>query len=142
MGASPDVRRAVLLGAGMGLGLACLEAVSTRGWWGGLAALVSLVPVAVALALGGPLAAALAGGVAMTAVGVVRGGPAMLLVALKYVLPGATLGLGLVRRWPIARDDPPDRRREPRGCRRPALGPDAGGHGPVRVPRAPGRRST
>jgi uncharacterized protein YybS (DUF2232 family) len=100
--ASPDVRRAILVGAGMGLGLACLEAVSTRGWWGGLAALVSLVPIAMAMALGGPLAAALAGGVAMTAVGVVRGGPAMLLVALKYILPSATLGLGLVRRWPIA----------------------------------------
>jgi uncharacterized protein YybS (DUF2232 family) len=100
--ASPDVRRAILVGAGMGLGLACLEAVSTRGWWGGLAALVSLVPIAMAMALGGPLAAALAGGVAMTAVGVVRGGPAMLLVALKYILPSATLGLGLGRRWPIA----------------------------------------
>jgi hypothetical protein len=86
----------------MGLGLACLEAVSTRGWWGGLTVLVSLVPMAVAMALGGPLAAALAGGLAMTAVGAVRGGPAMLVVGLKYVLPGATLGVGLVRRWPIA----------------------------------------
>ena len=52
MGASPETRRAVLLGAGMGLGLACLEAVSSRGWWGGVAAIVSLVPVAVALVLG------------------------------------------------------------------------------------------
>jgi hypothetical protein len=58
--------------------------------------------MAVALALGGPLAAAFAGGLAMTAVGVMRGGPAMLVVGLKYVLPGATLGVGLVRRWPIA----------------------------------------
>jgi uncharacterized protein YybS (DUF2232 family) len=102
VGASPDARRAILMGAGMGLGLACLEAVSTRGWWGGPAAFIGLVPVAAALALGGPLAAALAGGLAMTAVGVVRGGPAMLLVALGSVLPGATLGVGLVRRWPIA----------------------------------------
>jgi uncharacterized protein YybS (DUF2232 family) len=86
----------------MGVGLACLEAVSARGWWGGLTALVSLVPVAIALALGGPLAAGLAGALAMTAVGVVRGGPAMLVVGLKYVLPGATLGLGLTRRLPVA----------------------------------------
>ena len=70
VGASPDTRRAVLLGAGLGLGLAGLEVVSSWGWWGGLAAIaVGLVPVAVALALGGPLAAALAGGVAMAAVG-------------------------------------------------------------------------
>ena len=103
MGASPDTRRAVLLGAGLGLGLAGLEVVSSWGWWGGLAAIaVGLVPVALALALGGPLAAALAGGVAMTAVGVVRGGPAMLIVGLKYALPGAALGLGLVRRLPVA----------------------------------------
>ena len=103
MGASPDTRRAVLLGAGLGLGLAGLEVVSAWGWWGGLAAIaVGLVPVAVALALGGPLAAALAGGVAMTAVGVTRGGPAMLIVGLKYALPGAALGLGLVRRLPVA----------------------------------------
>jgi uncharacterized protein YybS (DUF2232 family) len=63
---------------------------------------VGLIPVAAALALGGPLAAALAGGVAMTAVGMVRGGPAMLIVGLKYALPGAALGLGLVRRLPVA----------------------------------------
>jgi uncharacterized protein YybS (DUF2232 family) len=103
VGASPDTRRAVLLGAGLGLGLASLEVVSSWGWWGGLAAIaVGLVPVALALALGGPLAAALAGCVAMTAVGVVRGGPAMLIVGLKYALPGAALGLGLVRRLPVA----------------------------------------
>lgn len=102
MGVSPETRRAVLLGTGMGLGLACLEVASSRGWWGGLTALVSLVPVAVALALGGPMAAGLAGAVAMAAVGGLRGGPAMLLVALKYVLPGATLGLGLAGRQPIA----------------------------------------
>jgi uncharacterized protein YybS (DUF2232 family) len=101
VGASPETRRAVLLGAGMGLGLACLELASSRGWWGGLTAIVSLVPVAVALALGGPLAAVLAGGVAMTAVGVVRGVPAMLVVGLRGVLPGVMLGLGLVRGLPV-----------------------------------------
>jgi uncharacterized protein YybS (DUF2232 family) len=103
VGASPDTRRAVLLGVGLGLGLAGLEVVSAWGWWGGLAAIaVGLVPVALALALGGPLAAALAAGVAMTAVGAVRGSPAMLIVGLKYALPGAALGLGLVRRLPVA----------------------------------------
>ncbi|HEU5324204.1 MAG TPA: hypothetical protein VFX28_25610, partial [Methylomirabilota bacterium] len=101
MGASPDTRRAVLLGASMGLGLACLEVASSRGWWGGVTAIVSLVPVAVALALGGPLAAALAGGLAMTAVGVARGGPGMLVVGLRCVLPGAMLGLGLARSLPV-----------------------------------------
>jgi hypothetical protein len=86
----------------MGLGLACLEAVSARGWWGGLTALVSLVPVAVALALGGPVAATVAGGLAMIAIGAVRGGAAMLVVGLRCVLPGATLGLALVRGLPVA----------------------------------------
>lgn len=99
MGASPNTRRLVLVGAG--LGLALLEAATPRGWWGGVAALVSLVPVALALALGGPWAAGLAAAVALLAVGVVRGGPAALVVALKYVLPGAALGLALGRRLPV-----------------------------------------
>ena len=103
MGASPDARRAVLLGAGLGLGLAGLEVVSAWGWWGGLAAIATgLIPVAIALALGGPVAAAVAGGVAMLAMATLRGGPALLVVALKYVLPGAALGLGLVRHLPVA----------------------------------------
>jgi uncharacterized protein YybS (DUF2232 family) len=102
VGASPDTRRAILLGAGMGLGVACLEAVSPRGLWGGLTGFVNLVPVAVALVLGGPLAATVAAVLGMTAIGAFRGGLAMLLVGLKYALPGATLGFGLVRRWPIA----------------------------------------
>jgi uncharacterized protein YybS (DUF2232 family) len=103
MGASPDARRAVLLGAGLGLGLAGLEVVSAWGWWGGLAAIATgLIPLAIALALGGPVAAAVAGGVAMLAMATLRGGPALLVVALKYVLPGAALGLGLVRHLPVA----------------------------------------
>ena len=103
MGPSPDARRAVLLGAGLGLGLAGLEVASSWGWWGGLAAIAAgLVPVAVALALGGHVAAAVAGGVAMLAVAALRGGPAFLVVGLKYVLPGAALGLGLVWRLPVA----------------------------------------
>src|SRR5262245_3970840 len=86
----------------MVLGLASLELASSRGWWGGLTALVSLVPMAVALVLHGSLAAGLTAAVAMAAVGLLRGGPALLVVGLKYVLPGAALGLGLARRLPIA----------------------------------------
>src|SRR5262245_16568428 len=54
------------------------------------------------MALGGHAAAVLASGVAMMAVGAVRGGPAMLVVGLKHVLPGAALGFGLVRGLPVA----------------------------------------
>jgi uncharacterized protein YybS (DUF2232 family) len=87
----------------LGLGLAGLDVVSAWGWPGGLLGIaVGLIPVAVAMTLGGPLAAALAGGVAMAALGILDGGPAMLVVGLKYVLPGAVLGVGLARRLPVA----------------------------------------
>lgn len=103
MGASPDARRAVLLGAGCGLGLASVELLSSWGWWGGVVVIaLGLVPVALALAVGGPVAAALASAVAMAAIGTLRGWPAMLVMALKYVLPGAALGFGIVRRLPVA----------------------------------------
>jgi uncharacterized protein YybS (DUF2232 family) len=103
VGASPDARRAVLLGAGWGLGLASLEMASSWGWWGAVAGIVlGLVPVALALVIGGPIAATVAGGVAMAAIGLARGGPAMLVLGLKYALPGAALGTGLVRRLPVA----------------------------------------
>jgi uncharacterized protein YybS (DUF2232 family) len=101
MGASPEARR-VLLGAGLGLGLALLDAAAPRGWWGGLTAMVSLVPVAVALVLGGPPAALAATAVALVSTGVARGPSGALLVALKYVVPGAVLGMGLARRSLIA----------------------------------------
>ena len=42
MGASPDTPRAVLLGAGLGLGLAGLEVVSAGGWWGGLGSIAAI----------------------------------------------------------------------------------------------------
>lgn len=103
MGASPDARRAVLLGAGCGLGLAGIELLSSWGWWGGVVVIaLGLVPVALALAVGGPVATALASAVAMAAIGTLRGWPAMLVMALKYVLPGAALGFGIVRRLPVA----------------------------------------
>lgn len=101
MGGSPEARR-VLLGAGLGLGLALLDAATPRGWWGGLATLASLVPVAVALAVGGPLAAAVAAVLAMAGVGAARGGSAALVLGLKCVLPGVTLGLALRRRSSVA----------------------------------------
>lgn len=91
-------RQRVLVGVGFGLGLALLETASPRGWWGGLTALVSLLPLALALELGGPWGAGVAAGVALAAVGLVRGAPAALVVALKYVLPGLALGVGLARR--------------------------------------------
>ena len=103
MGTGPEARRAVLLGTGLGLALAGLDVVSTSGWVGGLVAIaVGLIPVAVAMTLGGPWAAALAGGVAMASVGLVDGGAAMLVIGLKYVVPGAVLGVGLTRRLPVA----------------------------------------
>jgi uncharacterized protein YybS (DUF2232 family) len=103
VGSSPEARRAVLLGIGLGLALTGLDVVSSWGWGGGLVAIaVGLIPVAVATTLGGPLAATLAGAVAMAAVGLLDGGPAMLVVGLKYVLPGAVLGIGLARRLPVA----------------------------------------
>ena len=78
MGPGREARRAVLLGAGFGLALAGLDVVSTFGWAGGLISIaVWLIPVAVAMTLGGPLAGALAGGVAMAAIGLVDGGPAI-----------------------------------------------------------------
>src|SRR5262249_49871010 len=99
----PDTRRAILLGTGLGVGLAGIELVSSWGWWGGLGAIaLGLVPVAAAIALGGHVAAVLASGIAMMAVGAGRRGPPMLVVGLKHVLPGAALGFGLVRRLPVA----------------------------------------
>ena len=57
-----NTRRVVLLGTGLGLGLMLLEAGAPRGWWSGVTALVGLVPVALALALGGLPAACVAVG--------------------------------------------------------------------------------
>jgi hypothetical protein len=95
-------RRVVLLGTAVGLGLVILEVAVPRGLWSGLAALVSLVPVALALALGGWPAASLATAVAATGVAAMAGASAVLVILLKYALPGATLGLMLVRRWSLA----------------------------------------
>jgi hypothetical protein len=95
-------RRVVLLGTAVGLGLVILEVAVPRGLWSGLVALVSLVPVALALAWGGWPAASLATAVAATGVAAMAGASAVLVILLKYALPGATLGLVLVRRWSLA----------------------------------------
>ncbi len=97
MSADQGTRRVVLLGAGMGLGLVLLEAGVPRGWWSGITALVSLVPAALGLALGGPLAAGTAVVIAVVGAALLDGSAA-LVIAFKYALPGVALGLALTRR--------------------------------------------
>lgn len=98
MGANPGVRRVVLLGAGLGLGLILLEVTTPRGLWSGVAALVSLTPVGLAFALGGGAAAALAAVVAVgTAAALLDAGSAVV-VTFKHALPGLALGFALARR--------------------------------------------
>jgi uncharacterized protein YybS (DUF2232 family) len=82
----------------MGLGLVLLEAGTPRGWLSVVTALVSLVPVALAFALGGPLAAGMAVVVAVAAAAALLGGSTAVVVALKHALPGLSLGLVLARR--------------------------------------------
>lgn len=84
----------------MGLGLVLLEAGAPRGWLAGLAALVSLVPVALAFGFGGLPAAGCALVVAVVGAAALDGATAVV-VALKHALPGLALGLALVRRWPL-----------------------------------------
>jgi hypothetical protein len=95
-------RRVVLLGTAVGLGLVLLEVGVPRGLWSGLTALVSLVPVALAVAWGGWPAAGLATAVAGAGMAAAAGASAILVIVLKYAVPGATLGLTLARRWPLA----------------------------------------
>ncbi len=100
MGPRPSARRALLLGAGCGVVLTVLESAAPRGWWGGVLTLVHLLPVALAVVVGGPLAGAVATGIAMAAAAGIEaeGGAAALVIALKYGAPGAVLGAGLARR--------------------------------------------
>ncbi len=90
--------RIVLLGVGLGLGLALLEVGAPRGWWSGVTALVNLVPIALAVALGGPPAAALAIVTGVGGVTLALGASGALAVGLKEALPGLALGLCLRRR--------------------------------------------
>src|SRR5262245_21401285 len=100
MGALPGsvTRGAALLGVAMGLLLFELEAAEGRLGLGGTTALVSLVPMAVAVVAGGPLAGGLAAAVALTGVAIVLGGTAAIVVALRQVAPGLVLGSVLLRR--------------------------------------------
>ena len=98
MAALQGTRGVVLLGAGLGLALLGLEAGEMRFGLGGMTALVSLVPVAVSLVLGGPLAAAATAALAVAGVGLAAGGSAAILLALRHVFPGLALGIVLDRR--------------------------------------------
>jgi len=98
MRADPRTLRVVLLGAGMGLGLVLLEVGAPRGWLSGVTALVSLMPVALALALGGPGAAGMAVVIAVTGAAALLDGVAAVVVALRHALPGVALGIALTRR--------------------------------------------
>jgi uncharacterized protein YybS (DUF2232 family) len=82
----------------MGLLLVALEVGEHRLGFGGVSALVSLVPVALALALGGPLAGGLAAAVGIGGVALALGGPAAAVVALRHVGPGLALGATVQRR--------------------------------------------
>jgi uncharacterized protein YybS (DUF2232 family) len=100
MGALPGqvTRSAVLLGVAMGLLLVGLEVAEARLDLRGTTALVSLVPVAVAVVAGGPLAGGLAAAVALAGVAALLGGTNAIVVALRQVAPGLVLGAVLVRR--------------------------------------------
>ena len=91
-------RRIVLLGAGMGVVLVALETAEARLGLGGLTALVGLVPLAVSLVVGGAVASGAAVVVSVAGVGLLVGGSAAVVVTLRHVVPGLTLGIALVRR--------------------------------------------
>jgi uncharacterized protein YybS (DUF2232 family) len=102
VGTLPGTRRVVLLGGALGLALLGLEVGEARWGLGGLTALVSLVPIAVAVPLAGWGVAGLAGVIAVSGAGAVFGGPGAAVVALRHVLPGLALGGILVRRVPLS----------------------------------------
>jgi uncharacterized protein YybS (DUF2232 family) len=99
MPALTGTSRVVLLGGALGLVLLALEAAELQVGLGGTTALVSLVPVAVSFAVGGPLAAAAAGIVALAGVAGAFGTSAAAVMAARHAVPGLVLGLVLVRRW-------------------------------------------
>lgn len=95
-------RGAVLLGVAMGLLLVGLEAAEVRLGFRGTTALVSLVPMAVAIVAGSPLAGGLAAAVALAGVSALLGGTAAIVAALHHVAPGLLLGVVLRRRLHLA----------------------------------------
>jgi uncharacterized protein YybS (DUF2232 family) len=97
----PEAVRSVLLGTGLGLGLLLLAWGAPGGVWSGATALVSLVPVALAVTLGGPGAAILTGLVGVGGTAVLLGGSAALALVLREGLPGLALGTALARRLSV-----------------------------------------
>lgn len=100
----PEARtkRGVLLGAAMGAALLALETGEARLGLGGVTALVGLAPVAVGLALGGPVAAAVAVLVGVGGAAAVLGGSAAVVLALRHGVPALALGVALVWRLSLA----------------------------------------
>jgi uncharacterized protein YybS (DUF2232 family) len=94
--------RTLVLGAAMGITLLLLEAGEGRlGSAGRLTALMSLMPTAIALALGGPVGGAVAVLAAAVGATTLMGGTAAVAVLLRHALPGAVLGVVLARRLSV-----------------------------------------
>jgi len=91
-------RGVVLLGAGLGLALLGIEIGEARVGLGGSTALVSLVPIALSVVLGGPLAAGVAVATAVGGLGLALGTSAALVAGVREILPGLVLGTVLLRR--------------------------------------------
>jgi hypothetical protein len=91
-------RGVVLLGAGLGLVLLGVEIGEARFGLGGATALVSLVPIALSVVLGGALAAGVAVATTVAGVALSLGASAAIVVGVREVLPGLVLGTVLVRR--------------------------------------------
>jgi uncharacterized protein YybS (DUF2232 family) len=95
-------RGVVLLGAGLGLALLGAEIGEARFGLGEATALVSLVPIALGLVLGGPLAAGVAVATTLAGVAVWLGTSAAVVVGLRVIVPGLVLGTVLLRRLHLA----------------------------------------
>jgi len=91
-------RGVVLLGAGLGLALLGVEIGEARFGLGGATALVSLVPIALSVVLGGALAAGAAVATTVAGVALSLGASAAIVVGVREVLPGLVLGTVLLRR--------------------------------------------
>ncbi|HEV8309491.1 MAG TPA: DUF2232 domain-containing protein [Methylomirabilota bacterium] len=102
MAAGQGTRQVVLLGTGLGLALLLLGVTEARLGLGGATALVSLIPVALAFALGGPVAGGLAALLGVVGAAALIGGPAAAVLALRHAFPGLILGLTLSRRFPLS----------------------------------------
>ncbi len=98
MTALQGTRGVVLLGAGLGVVLLGVEIGEARFGLGGATALVSLVPIALSVVLGGALAAGVAVATTVAGVALSLGASAAIVVGVREVLPGLVLGTVLVRR--------------------------------------------